>query len=169
MLVAEHVRNSNFSTTAFGIGFNVPVGKHMGLNYRFALGSSSDRRFYYRGSLGGTAGGWLLGQVGDGLGSGFLEALGVIMFFVPEGVTVSTPIGKKLEMVHYLNPLCADYLDHSDPSKEEFYVTGEIGSSFMFPLSNRIYAKPHAGMKYYYKTGKIAPEGGVSIGMYFKD
>lgn len=169
LFLGEHVQLGNRSMQSFGLGVHIPVGKHMGLNYRFGLGRTSDRKFYMRTTLGGATGGWLLGNVGDGIGSGFVEALGVILMLVPEGVSFDMDVGKTIKFRHYVNPLCADFIGNSNPADEEFLVTGSIGSSMRFPIAKRWYAMPHAGVKFNYKSSDIGFEAGATIGLNLKD
>lgn len=162
--MAEDIFFSGKSFQSAGINLQFSVGRHLYLNYHFGFGTTSDGGFYAHSTLGG-AGGTAL--VVNSIGEKGVGWLAIILLLVPEGAGYSIPIGNKMDLVPYIDPLQCDYRVKESTYGEEFNFSGDAGARFCFKFKNRLFFEPHIGAKLLYNNGEWGLEGGASIGKFF--
>lgn len=162
--IGEEILFPQKSFISFGFQLEVPIGRHIYLNYHFSMGTTSQGGFYGHATLGGAGGAALvLESVGE-KGVGWLA---LFLCFIPEGIGYRIPLGEKIELVPYFNPAQADYRIFRDTNEEEFNFCGDAGCRYVFKLPKFYFFQLHLGAKLLYNNGEWGLEGGASIGKYF--
>jgi hypothetical protein len=162
--MAEDIFFSGKSFQSAGINLQFAVGRHGYLNYHFGFGTTSDGGLYAHSTLGGAGG---MALVVNSIGEKGVGWLAFILLLVPEGAGYSIPIGNKMELVPYVDPLQCDYRIKESTYGEEFNFSGDAGARFCFKFRNRLFFEPHLGAKLLYNSGEWGLEGGASIGKFF--
>jgi hypothetical protein len=153
------------SFQSFGLQVEASVGRHLYLNYHFAMGTTSQGGLYVHAPLGAAGGAALfVASLGGEKGLGWL---GFILCFVPEGAGYRIPVGKKIEFVPYINPLQCDYRIREATYGEEFNFSGDTGARLVFKFPQKFFFQGHFGAKLLYNNGEWGVEGGAAIGKYF--
>lgn len=165
-IIVEYSENSVIRNFSGGINLEILVGKenHFALNYKFTAGASSDKAFYFHSTLGGSAGGYLLSKLGY-IDFEAINALGLFLCFIPEGITYYPNPDSKLGAGFYLNPIGSDYWFKRN-NYEKFNVSGEIGGKMHVAYTQKIALQTHVGIRYLYgktNTYPIFVTAGISI------
>lgn len=165
-LMMEHSRNAEIFNTGLGLNLELPVGKHLALDYHFTVGWTSDRSLYmhYPHMFG-------LGIRGmndlNGHENGLANGIKFVMFLfclIPEGLSYRIDVSKNVQLVPYLHPLGEDYKKDISTGEEITESVAEFGSKLVFKLNKKLFAMPHAGVKMYYGKSSFVPQGGITLG-----
>lgn len=155
--LAEYSENSIIRNGSIGINLEILLGKEqkIALNYKFLVGASSDKAFYFHSTLGGFSGGYLLSKLGK---EDFktINTIGLLLCFAPEGLTYYPNPDIKLSPGFYINPLGSDYWFKKN-SYENFKVSSELGGKLLFNQSQKISLQAHVGLRYLYGHQNMNP------------
>lgn len=162
-LIGQEIFFPEKSFISFGIQLEASIGRHLYLNYHFALGTTSQGGLYAHSTMGGAGGAALLFNNPDIKGIGYAA---VILLFIPEGIGFEIPLGKKSELVPYLNPAQVDYRTLK-AGGEEFNFSGDAGCRYVFNMPKSHFFQIHLGAKLLYNNGEWGIEGGASVGKFF--
>lgn len=165
-IITEYSDNLTTRNMSGGITLEIFLGEehNFALNYKFTAGASTDKAFYFHSTLGGSAGGYLLSKIG------FLEikavnALGLLLCFIPEGITYYPNPDSKLGAGFYINPIGSDYW-YKRNNYEKFNVSGEVGGKLLFLNTQKIAVQAHVGIRYLYGKYSNSPifiTGGIGV------
>ena len=152
------------SFESFGIQIEASVGRHLYLDYHLGLGSTSQGGLYIHAPLGAAGGAALFSAALETKGLGVIA---ILLCFVPEGISVNIPVGKKIEFIPYFHPLQCDYRIKEDSYGEEFNFSCDAGSRFLLKFPRSFFFQAHLGSKVLLNNGEWGLEGGASIGKFF--
>ncbi|HEY1040094.1 MAG TPA: hypothetical protein VGF30_11845 [Bacteroidia bacterium] len=164
-LVGEYSENFNLSNYSGGLQVEFPLGDNVSLNYKALIGGSSDGALYVHAPVGAAFGTILLRYLGSS-NSSAVNAFGVILMAIPEGITFYPNPEAKVRAGIYVNPLGCDYW-HKSSNYEYFRFSGEAGGKVKIPLgSDKIDMLLQGGVRFLYRNKYVDPifiHAGVGI------
>lgn len=153
-VIGEYSENFRWSNYSGGIAVEVPVKDHLAINYKFTIGGSSDKAFYIHAPAGAAVGSVVLSALG-GANNNFFNALGAVLFIIPEGLTFYPNPDSKARIGIYLSPLGMDYWKKRN-SYEYFRFSGETGGKLRYALSEgKVDLMAYGGVRYVYNKKDI--------------
>jgi hypothetical protein len=154
----------------YGLSLQIPLGKEPRwyLNYRFGMGKEHPGNFGFRTPWGMAHGIRGFGEIEPGTDN-FLDNTARFLLFLtillPEGVGFKIPVGKKVELLPFINPICSETVNL--PMRERLYIRdfGESGVQAFFKIRNEFFFSVFGGAKAYYDDGRFGFFSGASMGV----
>lgn len=166
----EYSENFAIRNYAGSIQFEGSVGDKVSLNYKLLLGGSTNQTLYVHAPVGAAAGVLLL-KTFAGSELRVVNALGIILLVIPEGITFYPNPESRIRTGVYIAPLGCDYWV-KNKDYEYFRFSGEIGGKVKIPLSKdgSIDLQLQGGIRYLYRNKTIDPffihaGAGISINL----
>ncbi|MDP2385925.1 MAG: hypothetical protein Q8M29_06120 [Bacteroidota bacterium] len=156
-LVGEYSENFSISNYSGGFQVEVPVGDKFTLNYKGLIGGSDDRTLYAHAPVGAAFGTILLRYLGSS-NSNAINAFGVILMAIPEGLTFYPNPDAKIRAGIYIAPLGCDYW-YKRNNYEYFRFSGEFGGKIKIHVGggDKVDILLQGGLKYLYRNKYIEP------------
>lgn len=156
-VTGEYSENLNLRNYSGGFQVEIPLGDKFTLNYKALIGGSSDGALYTHAPVGAAFGVILMRYLGSPTSSK-INAFGVLLMAIPEGVAFYPNPEGKLRAGIYLSPLGCDYW-YKKSNYEYFRFSGEIGGRLKIPLGKDGDADIflQGGIKYLYRNKFIEP------------
>ncbi len=162
--IFEYVYFSDKFMSSLGINAEIYLNSKFSFNYHVSIGSSYKNAFYIHGPLGGGIGVVLLSSL-DNKNPDWINTIGVIALFIPEGISYHERISKIITLSPYFNPLGFEYSKKT--FGDEFMPSGEIGIKADFNITKKIFIIPHIGIKKLYDVRGYGCETGISVSYFF--
>ena len=152
---AEYSDNFRWKNYGASINFELPLNDKFALNYRFVIGGSTNGAMHIHSTAGGAVGSVILSAASNSE-SKFLNALGVVLFLIPEGFTYYLNSSDIHALGVYCSPLGIDYWKKTD-TYEYFRFSGESGAKVKLKVggSGKNHAVLYAGLRYIYNRQDI--------------
>ncbi|MBK6833729.1 MAG: hypothetical protein IPG89_05385 [Bacteroidetes bacterium] len=156
-IIGEYSENFRWSNYSGGLALEVPLDDKIAINYKITIGGSSDRAFYIHAPAGAAVGSVILSALG-GPNNKFFNALGAVLYAIPEGMTFYPNPDSKARVGIYLSPLGVDYWKKRN-NYEYFRFSGETGGKLRYALGDgKVDLMVYGGVRYVYnKKGIVEP------------
>jgi hypothetical protein len=164
--------NSATTYNNYGLTGELIVHRHFGLNYNFDFVDRSDDYRQIHTPMGIVGGPLIIAAGlanlfdGDSTSSGGLALVGIVLFFLPEGVSFHQNIGYRWDISPYANILGIDFIKNRATDESWIKYACSFGIRGTYVLKNRITFSPFVETR---KTAGV-PWGfgaGFGIGVLF--
>ncbi|MCQ2959744.1 MAG: hypothetical protein MJ198_06085 [Bacteroidales bacterium] len=156
--VGTNIRSEISYTT--GVHFEwIPKSRSLGLNYSLRFGRETNHDFLFQCPVGAVTG--LLAMAALEYTDSDIPAIGLLLCFIPEGVSYNVPMSDEIIFTPYLNPLLIEF------TKEHIYPIMEIGVRVKVPLGSWLYGAANFSVQSPYHFLNTKTCVGMSLGTNF--